>query len=114
MGGRGQASRSSGNSRGGQTLSYKNAVMPQRRTNIGGQLIRANSDFGRDIATKYQGNGVPVYTRNSSGRLVINRAERNIRRETARAEARDRESQIRRERAERELWNTAFTNMFRR
>lgn len=116
MGGRGQTSRSSGISRGGQTLSYRNAVMPKRNVVTAGYRIRSNRDLFSDRMERSLrgGSAETVYSRNSKGRLLINRDAQNRRRESDRAEAREQESQRRRERAERELWNTAFTNMFRR
>lgn len=113
MGGRGQASRSSGSSRGGQTLSYKNAVMPQRRTNIGGQLIRANSDLSRDGVAAGT-TGEVVYRRNSNGRLTINQNVRNSRRESDRETAREMAREKRRVELERKAWDIAFRNMFSR
>lgn len=116
MGGRGQASRSSGNSRGGQSLSYKNAVMPQRFGRVGEQSIRSNTDLSRDRIARgvHGGNAETVYSRNSSGRLTINQNVRNSRRESDRERVRESAREKRRVELERKAWDTAFRNMFSR
>lgn len=116
MGGRGQASRSSGSSRGGQALSYKNAVMPQRNDRMGDQLIKSNIDLSRDGIARsvYGGSAETVYSRNSNGRLVVNRSVQRRRRESDRETARESAREKRRVELERKAWDMAFRNMFRR
>lgn len=113
MGGRGQASRSSGNSRGGQTLSYKDAVMPQRTARSVNYEIKASSELSRDRVAAGT-TGETVYRRNSSGRLTINQSVRSNRRESDRETAREMAREKRRVELERKAWDMAFTNMFRR
>lgn len=113
MGGRGQASRSSGNSRGGQTLSYKNAVMPRGIARSVNYEIRASNELRRDRVAAGT-TGEVVYRRNSSGRLTINQNVRNSRRESDREIARESAREKRRVQLEREAWDMAFRNMFSR
>lgn len=116
MGGRGQASRSSGNSRGGQSLNYRNAVMPQRSDRMGDMMIRSNVDLSRDGIARgvYGGSAETVYSRNSNGRLVVNRSVQSRRREEERERVRESAREKRRVELERKAWDVAFRNMFSR
>ena len=116
MGGRGQASRSLGSSRGGQALSYKNAVMPQRNDATADYRIKSNRDLGGDRTARsvYGGSAETVYSRNSNGRLVVNRSVQRRRRESERETAREMAREKRRVELERKVWDAAFRNMFSR
>lgn len=116
MGGRGQASRSSGSSRGGQSLSYKNAVMPKRFSRVGDHAIRSSTDLSRDGIARsvYGGSAETVYSRNSNGRLLVNRSVQSRRRESDREIARESAREKRRVELERKAWDVAFRSMFSR
>lgn len=116
MGGRGQASRSLGSSGGGQSLSYKNAVMPQRNDATANYRIKSNRDLSGDRGARgvYGKNAETVYSRNSNGRLLINRSVQSRRRESDRETAREMAREKRRVELERKVWDAAFRNMFSR
>lgn len=113
MGGRGQGSRSLRSSRGGQAISYKNAVMPQRTARSVNYEIKASSELSRDRVAAGT-TGETVYRRNSSGLLTINQSVRNKRRESDRETAREMAREKRRVELERKVWDAAFRNMFSR
>ena len=113
MGGRGQASRSSGNSRGGQALSYKDAVMPRGIARSVNYEIKASNELRRDRVAAGT-TGETVYRRNSNGRLTINQNVRNRRIESDRETAREMARNKRQAELERKAWDMAFRNMFSR